>query len=58
LRDSGLSCRAAANFTAFFQKLRACGSMNGPIHASAAEKTRVGGINDPIDFLFRNITLN
>jgi hypothetical protein len=42
-------------FLAFLKDCRSSGTVDGPIHATAAHKAGVGGIDDGIGFLTRDI---
>lgn len=44
------TCLAAAQQAALMQQLGAGGTMNRPVHATAAEQRRIGGVDDSIDF--------
>lgn len=56
--EPGFSRRAATEFTAFFEQLRSGRSMDGPVHAAAAQKALVGSIDNCIDFQSGNVSLD
>ena len=52
LRIAGL---AAAQLAALLEDGRAAGAVNGTVDAAAAEQRRVGGVDDRVHFLLRDV---
>ena len=56
--DLRLPDPAAAQGPAFGQKLRSRGTVDGPVHAAAPQKRRVGRVDDGVYGHFRDIVAN
>ena len=53
--ELGVPGFAAAQGTALLQKPRPCGSVDGPVHAAAAQQRGVGGIDDGLCIRLGNV---
>src|SRR4029079_9988360 len=56
--DARVARRAAADLPAGLEQLAARGAMDGAVHAAAAEQRRVGGVDDRVDVLLRDVAPN
>ena len=58
LGDFGVARLATVQSPAFCQELRPGGPVNGPIYTASTEQRRIGRVDDSVDVLAGNISLN